>query len=56
MSESEKNDKVTGAELLKLLGQLLEVPANVRGLHLTVRMGEAPVVTWEQLPTRKADA
>ena len=56
MSESKKNDKVTSAELFDLLGQLLEVPANVRGLHLTVRMGETPVVTWEQLPTRKADA
>jgi len=55
MSENEKSDKVTGAEILELLGQLLEVPANVRGLQLTVRMHETPVVTWEQLPTRKSD-
>jgi len=55
MSENEKSDKVTGAELLELLGQLLDVPANVRGLHLTVRIHETPVVTWEQLPTRKSD-
>jgi len=47
---------VKGEEIIELLGRVLNVPPNVRGMHLTVKIGESPVVTWEQLPTRKADA